>query len=98
MRWRNAWIVMRKDLDEFTKQKLVIGSIVAMPIVLGVILPLIMFVPLTTIVPINDRSWDVPGLIQIGEFQGSYNDPWTNKTLNDTSIEYVVLQHVRLDN
>ena len=39
MRWKNAWILTRKDLDEFKKQKLLIGSIIAMPLILGIIMP-----------------------------------------------------------
>jgi len=62
MRWRNAWIVMRKDLAEFRKQKLVIGSIVAMPIILGVVMPLATFVPIITMIPQNE-SWNTPGLL-----------------------------------
>jgi hypothetical protein len=45
MRWKNAIILMRKDLDEFKKQKLLMGSIIAMPIVLGIIIPVAIFYP-----------------------------------------------------
>jgi ABC-2 type transport system permease protein len=97
MRWRNAWIVMRKDLDEFKKQKLVIGSIIAMPIVLGVVLPLVMFLPMTTIIPL-DRPWDVNGLLEIGTLPDDARFPWTNHTITNTTFHATVLNNETLKN
>jgi ABC-2 type transport system permease protein len=97
MRWRNAWIVMRKDLDEFKKQKLVIGSILAMPIVLGVVLPLVMFVPMVTMVPL-ERPWDVNGLLQIGSLPDDALFPWVNQTVENASFNSTVLRHKILKN
>lgn len=97
MRWRNAWIVMRKDLSEFRKQKLVIGSIIAMPLVLGVVLPLVTFVPMITMVPL-DRPWDVDGLLEIGSLPDDYLVPWTNETIQDEFFTTTVLQHKTLKN
>jgi ABC-2 type transport system permease protein len=97
MRWRNAWIVMRKDLDEFKKQKLVIGSIIAMPIVLGVVLPLVMFVPMVTMVPL-ERPWDVDGLLQIGNLPDDDSAPWTNQTLENVTLNQTVIKNKTLKN
>ena len=97
MRWRNAWIVMRKDLDEFKKQKLVIGSILAMPIILGVILPLVMFVPILTMIPL-ERSWDVDGLLNIGTLPVDSPAPWTNQTIENTSFNSIIISHKILKN
>ncbi|HWR63559.1 MAG TPA: ABC transporter permease [Candidatus Thermoplasmatota archaeon] len=97
MRWRNAWIVMRKDLDEFKKQKFVIGSIIAMPIVLGVVLPLVMFVPMVTMVPL-ERPWDIDGLLQIGSFPDDAPVPWTNQTIEDVTIDATIFRHTILKN
>ncbi|DAC72890.1 MAG TPA: hypothetical protein DSN98_02705 [Thermoplasmata archaeon] len=97
MRWRNAWIVMRKDLDEFKKQKLVIGSIIAMPIVLGVVLPLAMFVPMVTMVPL-ERPYDVDGLLQIGNLPDDASAPWTNQTVENASFNATVFNHMTLMN
>ena len=102
MRWRNAWILMRKDLDEFKKQKLVIGSIVAMPIILGVVLPLVMFVPMVTIIPL-ERPWDVTGLLEIGTLPDNARFPWTNQTIENNTfqgavIRNTILKHVVLNN
>lgn len=97
MRWRNAWIVMRKDLDEFKKQKLVVGSIIAMPIVLGVIMPLAIFVPLVS-TSTATTVWDVPGLLEIGALPGNYSVPWTNQTLSDVSLSSGVIKHTVITN
>jgi ABC-2 type transport system permease protein len=97
MRWRNAWIVMRKDLAEFKKQKFVIGSIVAMPIVLGVVLPLVMFVPMVTMVPL-ERSWDVTGLLEIGRPTDDIAAPWTNQTIQNGSYDSTILKHTKIQN
>jgi ABC-2 type transport system permease protein len=97
MRWRNAVIVMRKDLDEFKKQKLVIGSIIAMPIVLGVVLPLVMFVPMVTLVPIEE-SWDVNGLLEIGSLPDTSPGPWVNHTVENTLVSTTVIRNATLKN
>lgn len=88
---------MRKDLDEFKKQKLVIGSIIAMPIVLGVVLPLVMFVPMVTLVPL-DKPWDIKGLLEIGTLPDDARMPWTNQTLDNTSLNATVIRHTSLKN
>ncbi len=88
---------MRKDLDEFKKQKLVIGSIVAMPIMLGVVLPLVMFVPMVTMVPL-DRPWDVPGLLQVGSLPDDRSEPWTNQTSENISGYAAVFHHTLIKN
>ena len=41
MRLWKSWIVTRKDLSVFRKNKYVLYSLIAMPIILGVILPII---------------------------------------------------------
>jgi len=88
---------MRKDLDEFKKQKFVIGSIIAMPIVLGVVLPLAMFVPMVTMVPL-ERPWDIDGLLQIGSFPDNAPVPWTNQTIEDATFDATIFRHTILKN
>jgi len=97
MRSRNAWIILRKDLDEFKKQKFVIGSIIAMPIVLGVVLPLVMFVPMVTMVPL-ERQWDVDGLLQSGGLPDDAVVPWANQTLENLSYDAAIFRHIILKN
>ena len=41
MRLWKSWIVTRKDLSVFRKNKYVLYSLIAMPIILGVVLPII---------------------------------------------------------
>jgi len=88
---------MRKDLDEFKKQKFVIGSIIAMPIILGVVMPLAMFVPMVTMVPL-DRPWDIDGLLQIGSLPDNAVTPWTNQTIGDASFDATIFKHTVLKN
>jgi ABC-2 type transport system permease protein len=88
---------MRKDLDEFKKQKLVIGSILAMPIVLGVILPLVLFVPIVTMVPL-EKPWDINGFLEIGTLPDDARTPWTNQTIENTSFSSIVISHKILKN
>lgn len=97
MRWKNAWILTRKDIDEFKKQKLVIGSIIAMPLVLGIVLPLVMFIPAIAMTPIED-TWDVDGLLEIGDFEGDHLEPWTNQTLQNISLDSTVIYYTVLKN
>ncbi len=88
---------MRKDLAEFKKQKFVIGSIVAMPIFLGVVLPLVMFVPMVTIVP-PGRPWDINGLLEIGSLPDDVTVPWTNQTIQDSSYDATIFNHTKIQN
>jgi ABC-2 type transport system permease protein len=88
---------MRKDLDEFRKQKLVIGSIIAMPMVLGVVLPLVVFTPMVTIVPL-EGTWDVNGLLEIGTLSNYHEIPSTNRTIENTSVHGTVIQNATLNN
>jgi ABC-2 type transport system permease protein len=48
MRLWKAWIVTRKDLSVFRKNKYVLYSLIAMPIILGVVLPVIFVFALNT--------------------------------------------------
>jgi len=48
MRIWKSWIVTRKDLSVFRKNKYVLYSLIAMPIILGVVLPIIFIFALNT--------------------------------------------------
>lgn len=48
MRLWKSWIVTRKDLSVFRKNKYVLSSLIAMPIILGVVLPIIFIFALNT--------------------------------------------------
>lgn len=82
MRWKNALVLMRKDLAEFRKQKFVIGSIIAMPIVLGVILPIVIIGPLA--LAYNSQSdWDVEGLVEVDTYYQYISVPLVNRTIQN---------------
>jgi ABC-2 type transport system permease protein len=97
MQWKNAWILTRKDLAEFKKQKLVIGSIIMMPLVLGVIMPIFMILPTITLAPMDD-VWEIEGLVETGDFKDAYLDNWTNQTLENKSFNNTVISHAELKN
>lgn len=102
MAWHNIWTLTRKDLAEFRHQKYVIGSIIAMPIVLGVILPLFIFYPLTSLAT-NQPTWNVTGLQQNGTLPDTYTTPITtqtrtNVTITNTTITNTTLIHSRVIN
>ena len=97
MNWKNAWILTRKDLAEFKKQKLVIGSIIMMPLVLGVIMPVFMILPTITLAPMDD-VWEIEGLVQSGDFKDQYLNNWINQTLDNKSFNNTVISHAELKN
>ncbi len=98
MHWKNAWIITCKDLEEFRHQKLVIGSIVAMPIVLGVILPIIMFVPILSMEPSTEDIWDIDHLLQTGRLPQNFTPPFTNQSYEYSTIKNTVLKNSMLYN
>jgi ABC-2 type transport system permease protein len=103
MAWHNTWTLIRKDLAEFRHQRLVLGSIIAMPLVLGVILPLFMFYPLTTLTTTPTDTWDVTGLQQYGTPPTTFTLPRTNHTQTNThltnqTITNTTLIHMTLSN
>ncbi len=102
MAWHNTWTLTRKDLAEFRHQKLVLGSIIAMPLVLGVIMPLVMFYPLTSLAP-TQPTWDVTGLQEYGTLPDTFTAPYTNHTqmntqAHATTITNTTLIHMTLTN
>jgi len=100
IRWKQAWIIAKKDLAEFKKQKLVIGSIIAMPLVLGVALPLLMLVPIVTMAGPMGMVWDVEGLIEIDrcQTQDCFVEPKTNQTLENIYFNSTTVQNLNLIN
>jgi ABC-2 type transport system permease protein len=68
-----------------------------MPIILGVVLTLVMFVPMVTLIPL-EKPWDVPGLLQIGTLPENSVMPWTNQTVENTSLNASIFHHTILKN
>ncbi|MEM4258812.1 MAG: ABC transporter permease subunit [Candidatus Thermoplasmatota archaeon] len=98
MRRRNAWIITKKDLDEFRHQKFVIGSIIAMPILLGVILPGLMMVPILSMAPSTGPVWDVDQLVQTGVLPEDFVIPMTNESYEYTTVKGVAVKNCSLYN
>ena len=93
MRWKNAWTLCQKDLDEVRKQKLVIGSVIFMPLFLGALFPTMMMTPFMFMGPIKDE-WDVPGLVDM-----TYGiEPHPVSVSPNRTIENVTLEGVSLSN
>ncbi len=95
MAWHNVWTLTRKDLAEFRHQKLVLGSIIAMPIVLGVILPLFTFYPLISLAS-TAPTWDVTGLQEHGALPDTFTAPITNHTQTNTALANTTITNTSL--
>lgn len=52
-RWSKSWVVARKDMAEFRKNKIVISTLIAMPIVFAIIMPLVTILPIQAMVDVN---------------------------------------------
>jgi ABC-2 type transport system permease protein len=94
MRFDKLWVVARKDLAEFRTNKYVLYSILLMPLLLAVVMPVIYLTPLTMTTSSNDPL-DVgnpgsPALI-VGETIG-------NGTYNDTVFDHCDLTNVVASN
>ncbi len=51
MRWDKVWTVARKDLAEFRKNKYIMYTILLMPMLMGIVLPLIYMTPFAMVTP-----------------------------------------------
>jgi len=49
MKWRRAWVIARKDLAELRSSRFTLASVIALPIVLAVVVPLISLAPIAAI-------------------------------------------------
>lgn len=56
VRFWKSWIVTSKDLSVFRKNKYILYSLVAMPIIIGVVMPAIVLAALTAEIPKNDTA------------------------------------------
>lgn len=93
----NAKAVMKKDLSEFRRQKLVIGSIIAMPLLLGILIPLSMFAPIAMEAP-EGPTWDVENLFTQGRLDPAWDMPETVSTLESVETADMALQNTRVVN
>ncbi|WP_455393190.1 ABC transporter permease subunit [[Eubacterium] cellulosolvens] len=96
MRWKKALVLMRKDIDEFKKQKFLIGSIYAMPIVLGVIIPVAVLTPLSFAFDEIDDEWDIDRYIEVNPNEKIIMIPYVNRTLENVTEHNKVIWNARL--
>jgi ABC-2 type transport system permease protein len=91
MRFDKLWTVARKDLAEFRTNKYVMYSILLMPLLLAVVLPVIYLTPFSMSVssntPLDVGNPTAPFEVRVGE-------TITNATLNDTVFERCELVNV----
>lgn len=93
MRFDKLWVVAKKDLAEFRTNKYVMYSILLMPLLLAVVLPVIYLTPITMSVG-SSTPLDVgnPGTVPI------VGETITNATYNDTVFENCHLVNVVASN
>lgn len=92
----NAMAVMKKDLAEFRRQKLVIGSIIAMPLILGILIPISLFAPIAMEAP-DGPTWDVENLFSTGTLGPGWAMPSTSSVLEGIETADVTLSNTRID-
>ena len=95
MRLKNAFVLMRKDLDEFKKQKFLIGSIIGLPVFLGIVIPLMTIMPIALLIP-DDIGWDIEGLVEEGSLITNVDEPLTVESINDTTINGTTIKYTNL--
>ncbi len=89
MRLDRAIIVAKKDISEFTKNRYILMTIVMMPLIASVILPIIY------VVPINQLSQQSETVVRL-RFNITYE--YENATISDAFITDAHLQYVNLTN
>jgi ABC-2 type transport system permease protein len=93
MRFDKLWVVAKKDLSEFKTNKYVMYSILLMPLLLAVVLPVIYLTPFTMSVSSSEP-------LDVGDATG---EPLiglviTNGTYNDTVFDHCQLSNVVANN
>ena len=89
MRLDRAIIVAKKDLSEFAKNKYIMMTIVMMPLVASVILPIVYVVPINQLSRQSSADLNLHFQITL-EFN---NVTLTDATLIDTRLDHVVLSN-----
>jgi ABC-2 type transport system permease protein len=49
MRWEKAWIIARKEFSEYRRNKYILYSLVVMPIIMAIVLPVVYLLPVSMI-------------------------------------------------
>ncbi len=99
MRFDKIWTVARKDLAEFRTNKYVMYSILLMPLLLSIVLPVIYLAPFSSMVN-NNQPLDVGhGLnMTVVDGQTITNGTFTNTTFNNCDLTDVLAINCRFEN
>jgi ABC-2 type transport system permease protein len=99
MRFDKIWTVARKDLAEFRTNKYVMYSILLMPLLLSIVLPVIYLAPFSSMVS-NNQPLDVgPGLnVTVIDGQTLSNGAYTNTTFNNCDLTDIVAVDCHFEN
>ncbi len=64
MRWNKVAIIMKKEIREALQAKYVLFSVIGMPILMGIVIPIAQLAPIVNIPAddLQDESFDIPGL------------------------------------
>ena len=87
MRWDKAWIIARKEFSEFRRNKYIIYSLVVMPVVMAIIMPMIYLLPVSMVGHTSQNPIDLHLKI-VQELN--------NTTLQDTSGQDLRLVNVTI--
>ena len=87
MRWEKAWIIARKEFSEYRRNKYIIYSLVVMPIVLGIVMPMIYLLPVSMVGHSSQQPLDL---------HLNVTQELSNTTLQDTSGQDLRLVNVTL--
>ena len=83
LRWSKAWVVARKDLSEFRRNRIILGSLIAMPIIFSVLMPI------TVVVPFQYRSFD-PDDLQGYQFPDNVTAEEAKRIVMEQSLDYLL--------
>lgn len=99
MRFDKIWTVARKDLAEFRTNKYVMYSILLMPLLLSIVLPVIYLAPFSSMVS-NNQPLDVGNGLNMTVVNGDSvpSGTYNNTTFNNCDLTDVVAINCRFEN
>jgi ABC-type Na+ efflux pump permease subunit len=90
MRFDKAWIVAKKDMAEFKTQKYILFTIVFMPVIMGVLIPLGYFLPIQLFATEDDRP---PLEITLTPVTVYTHDTITNGTYDNANFTSMIVSN-----
>jgi ABC-2 type transport system permease protein len=98
MRFDKIWIVAKKDLAEFRTNKYVMYSILLMPLLLSIVLPIIYLAPFSSMVS-NNQPLDVGHAVDMTVIDGQQvtNGTYVNTTFRQCDLTDVIAVNCRFE-